>query len=204
MKDLILGLTGSIGSGKSTVSHILESEYGFFTVDADKAAHAVTGPGSPVLAELAAEFGGDILENGILNRKLLASRAFSSEASTERLNAITHPHILERMREELENLPAPQKRRVVIDAPLLFEAGLDRLCGAVLSITAPYDIQLRRVMERDGCTREEVLRRLERQHPADFYRDRSSHVIDNGGSLEDLKSELKSVILELRGGGFDV
>ena len=174
----IVGLTGLTGAGKSFVARSIAEKTGAAIVDCDLIAREVVEPGSPVLDKLAEHFGGDIVKDGVLDRALLASRAFADPASTELLNSLTHPEIIRLTLERAEQL-AETHDTVLIDAPQLFESGLDRYCDRIVAVVAPKKTRLRRIMERDGLTREEALRRMSRQLDEEEIVRRSDEVIEN-------------------------
>lgn len=202
-KGILLGLTGSMGSGKSTAANILSENHGFWVVDADQIARGITHLGSPLLPRLAEAFGQDILDQeGRLNRRRLAQIAFSSEEGAERLNQITHPAIKEKIITSIQEAKDRGEIRIILDAPLLFESGLDSICDRVLSVLADDEIKIKRVMKRDGITEEEVRQRLSTQQEDAFYRSHSDYIFENnGGSLAE---QAAALIESLRGGGFDV
>lgn len=159
----ITGLTGGSGAGKSALCELLAGK-GCVIIDADRIARSVTAAGSPVLPELARAFGEDILnENGELDRRKLASRAFFSEENAKKLSSITHPAIIEQCR-RAALLAAHEGRRVIVDAPLLFSSGLDTICDDTARVIAPAEVRIRRITERDGITREEAEKRLSVQN----------------------------------------
>ena len=158
----IVGITGPSGAGKSTVCDLLRQR-GAVIVDADKEARAVTEPGSPTLAALAEAFGADILRpDGSLDRQKVASRAFADKEKTALLVSITHPAIVERCREKAEAAKAEGKT-AVIDAPLLFSSGLDKLCDRTVRVIAPEDMRRERIRARDGISDEEIAKRFAAQ-----------------------------------------
>ncbi len=182
---LTIGITGPTGAGKSTL-RALGGEFGFDWLDCDYAARQVVLPGQPALTELAGAFGEDIiLPDGTLDRGLLAARAFPTEEGRSRLNAITHPRVLEWLcREAAESFAAG--RHAVIDAPLLFEGGVDAMCDVTCAVLAPPEVRLQRIMARDGITPEQARLRMDAQPPDCFYAGRCSYVLHNTGSEEEL------------------
>lgn len=173
-----LGLTGPTGAGKSTVARLLEQN-GIPLVDADAIARTVTEKGSPVLSALADTFGKDILfPDGSLDRRALAAVAFSSKENTEKLNAVTHPAILARIRRALADATGDA---VVLDAPLLFETGLDALCDHTAAIVADEAVRLARITARDGISEEEAKKRMAVQPDTAFYDARADILLYNNG-----------------------
>jgi dephospho-CoA kinase len=186
----VLGLTGGIGSGKSTVARMFQ-ELGAEVVDADQLAREVVAPGEPALRDLAAAFGrGVILPDGSLDRPRLASIVFKDEAARATLNAITHPRIRARMRAEVEarrGLPG----LLVLDIPLLFEGKPFEEFDSSVVVWVDRATQLRRLVERDGFSLEEASRRIAAQMPLDHKRDRADEVIDNSRSPEETRAQVE-------------
>lgn len=173
-----LGLTGPTGAGKTTVARLLEQN-GIPLVDADAIARTVTEKGSPVLSALADTFGKDILfPDGSLDRRALAAVAFSSKENTEKLNAVTHPAILARIRRALADATGDA---VVLDAPLLFETGLDALCDHTAAIVADEAVRLARITARDSISEEEAKKRMAVQPDTAFYAARADILLYNNG-----------------------
>ncbi|MCO7136588.1 dephospho-CoA kinase [[Clostridium] leptum] len=193
MKSVILGLTGPTGSGKSTIASMLR-ERGFAVVDADQVAREVMEPGSPVLVRLQETFGRDVLDkDGSLNRKKLAARAFVTSQSTKILNDITHSAILEEMERRLASLQEEGERRILLDVPLLFESGSDKMCHMTAAVLAPKELRLARIIERDGLTRSEALHRMGIQPEDDFYRKRADILLTNQGDMEELEIQVDAL-----------
>lgn len=179
-----LGLTGPTGAGKSTVALLL-SQRGIPLVDADAIARTVTEKGSPVLSALADTFGKDILfPDGSLDRRALAAVAFSSKENTEKLNAVTHPAILARIRRALADATGDA---VVLDAPLLFETGLDALCDHTVAIVADEAVRLARITARDGISEEAAKKRMAVQPDTAFYAARADILLYNNGDRSPAK-----------------
>lgn len=173
-----LGLTGPTGAGKTTVARLLEQN-GIPLVDADAIARTVTEKGSPVLSALADTFGKEILfPDGSLDRRALAAVAFSSKENTEKLNAVTHPAILARIRRALADATGDA---VVLDAPLLFETGLDALCDHTAAIVADEAVRLARITARDGISEEAAKKRMAVQPDTAFYAARADILLYNNG-----------------------
>jgi len=189
-----VGLTGGIGSGKSTVSAMLARK-GAGIVDADEIARRIVEPGSPVLARLSEEFGDDIvLSDGTLDRQLLADRAFADERSTRHLNEITHPAIREIAEVEITSAEA-RYPIAVYEMPLLVETGQVSLVDIVVVVDAPEDTQLQRAMAR-GLGESDVRRRMEQQASREDRTSAADHVIDNGGSLDSTQAQVDALWAE--------
>ena len=184
---MIIGLTGGIGSGKSTVAEVL-SEYGYKIVDADKISREVTQKGSPALLELAEVFGSDIiLDDGSLDRRLLRERAFSEEDGTEALQRIVTNRIIDITKERL-------KGNCVLDAPTLLENGLQNLVDLVVVVTARQETRIKRVMARDGVSRKQVLAVMDKQMTDREKVKFADIVIKNNGTKEELKRTVTDLI----------
>lgn len=193
---MLVGITGPSGSGKGAVVGTFEA-YSFGIIDADKIAREIVMPGEPALAELAVRFGEDLINSdGTLNRRLLADRAFSSRESTDELNRIMHGSICRRMINRADELDA-QGINCVFDAPLLFEAGLEKYCDCIVSVVAPAEIRARRLVKRDGVTDEEIRKRMKMQHEDEYYTSRSQYIIVNDGSLEQLAEKSEEIVKEI-------
>ncbi|MBQ1893626.1 MAG: dephospho-CoA kinase [Clostridia bacterium] len=180
----MIGLTGGIASGKSTVTNRLR-ELGAFVADADAVSReAIDLPEAK--ARILDKFGADVfLEDGSVSRPALAEKAFSSPEATALLNSILHPVIAARLI-ELTNDASREYPLVFTDAALLIESGFDRLCEGVWLVTANTETRIQRIMERDGLTREQAQLRIARQMPDEEKRAYASVVIENDGTLEDL------------------
>lgn len=196
---VILGLTGPTGAGKTTVSKILAA-LGCGVIDSDQAAREVTDTCLPCLLELKAEFGEDILTDGALNRKLLAARAFASQEKTKKLNSITHPWIMKNIEGKITCLQKQDCSVIVLDAPLLFEAGADAVCGKILAVTAPIEIRLERIIARDGISPELARARVDAQHEESYYTSRSDFRLDGTAPAEQLRREAKEILKKIAGG----
>ena len=197
---LIVGLTGGYASGKSTVAKMFV-ELGGVLIDADKLAREVVRPDKQAWFEIVAHFGKEILlKNGELDRNALGEIVFRSEAERERLNAIVHPRVLE---EELKAIEEIKEREpdaiVILSVPLLIESGHNKLCDKIVVVTVDRDTQLKRLMERDGFTREEAVRRISAQIPLSEKVTYADYVIDNRGSRKETELQVKEVFSRLRG-----
>jgi dephospho-CoA kinase len=186
----LIGLTGGIGSGKSTVARML-ADRGAAVVDADLLAREVVEPGQPALAEIAAEFGPSVLlPDGRLDRAALGAVVFADAARRERLNAITHPRVGALMQERIAAALATSAPLVAVDIPLLFEASRQSLFEGVLLVWVPPEVQLHRLVARDGISEDEARARVAAQMPIDDKRALATWVIDNSGSPGDVERQV--------------
>ena len=187
----IIGITGPSGSGKSTVCDLLRQR-GAVIIDADREARRVTEPGSPALDKLAAAFGADILRpDGSLDRQLLASRAFADKEKTALLVSITHPAIVESCRAQAEAAKAAGQT-AVIDAPLLFTSGLDKICDLTARVEAPETVRAARIRARDRITDEEIAKRFAAQTEETALSQQATVVIRNYPPYE-LEEEIAKI-----------
>jgi dephospho-CoA kinase len=197
---VVIGLTGGIGSGKSTVARMF-AERGATVIDADAIVHELQAPGMPMVAELAAAFGPGILTaDGALDRKALGAIVFQDEAARLRLNAIVHPQVGAEFARRLGAALAAKAPLVVLDIPLLLEGHVSgrgsaaaRSVETTVVVWVPEAVQIERQMKRDGCTRAEAERRVRAQLSLDRKRELADHVIDNSGSLADTERQVRAL-----------
>ncbi len=194
-----VGLTGGVGSGKSTVSSMLE-ELGAVIIDGDKLAREVVERGSPGLAAVVAEFGPELLTaEGDLDRPAMGRLVFSDPDARRRLEGITHPLIFERYAQV--EASAPADALVVHDIPLLAESGRADDFDAVIVIDVPDAIRIARMLRDRGWTREEAESRIAAQASREDRLAIATHVIDNSGSLEKLRARVSEIHRELSSSG---
>lgn len=194
---LIIGLTGQTGAGKSTVSKILE-KYGCYHIDADAVAHEVIDSDEKVKKQLSERFGSDVIgEDGKVDRKLLASRAFADSESTHALNAITHPAVNSKIQSILLKQSQFGTKAVIIDAIALFESGEDRLCDCTAAVTAPEEIRLQRIIERDGISVSRAKERINAQKDEEFFSVNADYIIKNYPPYN-IYDEAKDLAVKLR------
>lgn len=192
-----VGLTGGIGSGKSTVAGML-AERGAVVIDADQIARELVEPGGEALAELVTEFGPRILQqDGSLSRGELAALAFSDPRATDRLNAIMHPLIRAEAQRRLAE--SPTSAVVVYDMPLLVETGQADLVDVVVVVDVPEEVQVDRAVRLRGLDREDVLRRMEVQTTRAERRAAADVVVDNAGDLQDTQAQVAALWASLTG-----
>lgn len=183
-KPFTVGLTGPTGAGKSYVCEIFRQK-GFKIIDCDKIAHELTAKNAPILAGLANEFGEDVVKNGELDRKLLASRAFDTKEHTKKLNSILHPAIIKRCKEEANGL-------TVLDASQLFEANMQNDCYKVIGVLADEDVRIKRIIARDNITEQQAKLRMSAQFDNDYFIDNCDYIIYNNG--EDIAAQTDNIL----------
>jgi dephospho-CoA kinase len=192
---LRIGLTGGIASGKSTVAGLFAAR-GVTVLDADAISRVVVEPGSHALARLVNALGGGILDaHGGLDRAELRRRIFADDQTRRETEAILHPAILAEMDRQAAQRPGPYQIFVI---PLLVEAGLEHVVDRVLVVDCPEEEQLRRLMARDGETRESAMRMLEAQAPRERRLAAADDVVDNGGAAAGLPAQVAALDLKYR------
>ena len=187
----LLGLTGKTGAGKSTVSMHLK-EKGAYVIDGDVVAREILIDNPPLLEKLTQSFGEDILENGVLNRKALAKKAFQSPEKTELLNSIMHPAINEKIQNEANNAFSTYSV-VVVDAAAIIESGYAALCDKLIVVTAPEAIRKERIIKRDNISQKDAEIRINGQKTDNFYLSRADYVVKNY-EPHLLEDEIKPII----------
>jgi dephospho-CoA kinase len=194
----VFGLTGGIGTGKSTVAGLLR-ERGVPVVDADQLAREVVAPGSEGLRQVVQAFGPGVLAaDGSLDRKAVGALVFGDSEARKRLNAITHPLVRELSQAHFSALDRQGITLAAYDVPLLFEVGLDAVLRPVVVVATSAATQLSRVRERDGLSEAEVLARVAAQLPLDEKRRRADYVIDNDGTPAELERAVDELLTKLR------
>lgn len=193
---MIIGLTGSIASGKSTVAKMM-SELGLPIVDADVVARVVVEPGSETLKMIVQNFGDDILlEDGNLNRPKLGDIIFHEPAKRKILNDIMHPAIRAEMVRQRDALLAAGEKHVVMDIPLLFESKLQHFVERILVVSVKEEVQLRRLMERNSLSKEDAIARIHSQLPVSIKEKGAHAVIYNNENLEQTEEQLKKILIQ--------
>lgn len=190
---MILGITGSSGTGKSTVCKILEKQYHAKTISADNIAKRLSQKGTEYLANIVQNFGADILlENGELNRKKLAEAIYQNSEKRELLNQCTFPSIKKEIQLQIEKAT---EKLIVIDAPLLFEAKLEKFCDDTIAVlTSNSKIQLQRMMKRDKINQEHAITRMKAQHDNEYYIDKCDYCIWNDNGIEQIEEQLREIM----------
>ena len=193
----MIGLTGGIASGKSTVSGML-AEAGLTVIDADQLAREVVRPGTPGLAAIVEAFGAGILQaDGSLDRAGLGAMVFSDQEARARLSGIVHPLIQANVAAQTRLAQERGENVVVYDAPLLVENGLHRAMDLVVVVSVPEDVQCARLCERDGLDPEDARRRLRAQLPLADKIAVADVVIDNSGKLDATRGQVRKLVTSL-------
>ncbi len=186
-KPFTIGLTGQTGAGKGYIGKYL-AQLGFTVLDSDKYVAQIYENNFEFLKKLQAQFGNNIIINGKLDRKALANIAFSSKENTQKLNHIVHPEVMRLCKKDADGL-------TVLDAPQLFEANAQDECYKIISVTAPYEMRLERIMKRDKISKEQAQQRMNAQLDEEYYINHSDFIIKNNG--EDIKNQVDKIINEI-------
>lgn len=191
----VIGLTGGTGSGKSVVSQCLR-EAGAVIIDADLISHQIIKKGKPAYDELVAYFGEQILQDdGEIFRRKLGEIVFRDKEKLEFLNICTHKYIVEKIAQQIqETREKNQAKLIIIDAPLLIEAGLNEICDAIWVVYANQEVRAHRVMQRDGITYETAKARIANQKSWEEYESYAQEVIDNSDTLEKVQGQIVNLM----------
>ncbi len=189
---MIIGITGSSGSGKSTISKILAQKYNAKIIDADEIARRLSMENSKYINEIVSKFGKDIVdEAGNLNRKQLAEIIYSDKNKREVLNNCTFKYIVSKIKTEIQN--TINRDFIIIDAPLLFESKLNEVCDMVIGVIAKRKVQIDRIMKRDNINSEHAEKRIQSQKNNDFYIQKCDKIIENNGDINIVKKEIENL-----------
>jgi len=193
---LIVGLTGGIVGGKSTVASMFK-DLGVKIVDADKLGHSVILPHRPAWEKITRLFGKDILRNDLtIDRERLGKIVFTNQTLLKKLNEITHPEIIKLIKKEINlarNKTYNQEKILIIDAALIYEAKMDRLMDKIIVVYIDEDEQVKRLVKRDNLSKEEALQRIKSQMPMKEKIKMADYVIDNSSSLDKTKEQVKKI-----------
>ncbi len=191
---VVIGLTGSIATGKSTISQRFE-DYDIPVIDADKISRKVVEPGEKAYDKIVDAFGQEILHgDNMIDRKALGAIVFNDEEKRNTLNGIVHPAVREKMLEERDEYVAQGKKAVVLDIPLLFESELTHFVEKILVVYVDEDVQLDRLMERDESTEEEAKSRINSQMPVSQKAEKADAVITNNGTKQESYNQLEEIL----------
>lgn len=191
----VIGVTGITGSGTSTVCAIL-ADRGGYVAHADGIAHAAMAKNEPAYTEIVSAFGRKILgESGEINRRVLATRVFGNKADLTRLEQIIHPRVIERTRDLFEKAAKTGAHTfAVIDAPLLIESGMSKMCDSIWLITAHDETRLARIMARDNIDEPAATRRLKARNPESTLREHANIIIENNAGTVGLRSKIETAL----------
>jgi dephospho-CoA kinase len=192
----VIGLTGGIASGKSTVTNMLQ-EKGFTVIDADVAARQVVKVGEPAYHQIIKEFGEQIMQSDLtIDRAKLGAIIFHDESKRKQLNAIVHPAVRREMLLQKEKAEQDGKNTVFMDIPLLYESELTWMVEKVMVVFVDQDTQLRRLMKRNDLTEEEAHARIHSQLPLSVKAERADIVIDNNETIEKTKDQVEEILMK--------
>ncbi len=195
----LIGLTGGIASGKSAVSAMLKKA-GAIIIDADRIARAVVKKGLPAYREIVDHFGADILlSNGEIDREALGDIIFNDPSEKQKLNRIVHPRVATEVNRKLKQIEKTDPQSLVIlDIPLLLEAGMHTDLSEVIVVYAPQQLQLKRLMHRDQISEAEALARVRSQMPIEEKKRKATIVIDNSGTIEHTREQTLDLFKRLK------
>ena len=193
----IIGLTGPTGAGKSSAVANAE-KFGITVIDCDKTVHEIFKGDEDCKTALKTAFGEDIVKNGEVDRRALAEKAFSSKENTRLLNETVFPFVTYRI---LADIESAKGNIVLLDAPTLFESGIDEICGSTVAILANKDTRLKRILARDDISEEAALARMGAGQDDEFYLERADYVIYNNAQQSDFESEFNNLLGKLVIGG---
>ena len=193
---LIVGLTGGIVGGKSTVASMFK-DLGAKIIDADKLGHSVILPNKPAWKKIVKIFGKDIIQNDMtIDREKLGKIVFANQSLLKKLNKITHPEITKMIKKEIDsvkNKTHNQEKVLIVDAALIYEAKIDRFMDKIIVVYIDKDEQIKRLIKRNNLSKDEALQRVRSQIPMEEKAKIADYVIDNSNSLDKTKKQVEKI-----------
>lgn len=188
---MIIGLTGGSGTGKTEVARIF-SQNSYEVIDYDLITHEVYTPGSDCLADIRERFGDEVfLSDGSLDRRALGAIVFADKDALCSLNSIVYKYLLAYTADIIDN---SKGKKLLLDAPTLFEAGLDKKCDKIIGVIAPKELRQNRIIERDGIDAKTAQNRINSQKTDEFYKENCDYIIENSADLETLRTKVMTVL----------
>ncbi len=183
---MIIGITGNSGSGKSEIAKILAKKINAQIIDADKVVKEMTNTETEYLKKIIELFGNKILIENKLNRKKLAEIIYNNKEKREQLDNLTYYYVVNEIKNKINKI---KLKYIIIDAPLLFESGLDKICEFTISVIARQDIKIDRICKRDKIEKQIAIERLNIQKNEEYYKAKSDYVIENNNKIEEINLE---------------
>ena len=192
---MIIGITGGIGTGKSTVLKILKKEYDFKVYESDKVAHELMQTGYPVYESVVSEFGKDILDEFLnIDRKKLGAIVFNDKEKLLKINALTHPVVIAEIDKRIDMEMKNGHKDFVIESALLLETDLAEICDKIWYIYSSEEIRIKRLIEGRNMTREKVAHIMKNQWNEERYKEMCDAVIDNSGDIDDTRTQIDKIL----------
>lgn len=193
---MIIGITGSSGAGKSTVCELLSKKYNMQIINADEVAKELSKKGTDYIKDIVSKFGKDIVdENGDLRRKKLGEIIYTNDSKREELNSCTFKYIKKEIFKKIEKM---NQDNIVIDAPLLFESELDKICDRIIGVISKKQLQIERIVSRDNIDYDHATMRLDAQQKDDFYIKKCDAIIENNHDIKQLEQQIEELACKLR------
>lgn len=194
---MVIGLTGGVGCGKSTVIKILEQEHNAKILIADEIGHRAMEIGSSAYDEIVKTFGNQVLmPDGEINRNTLAEIIYHDDKKRELLNGIIHPFVISEIKKQLEEWK--QESLIILETAIMFETGCDKLCDEIWAVITEKEIRIERLMDSRGYTREKAESIMDKQLSDEEMKQKSDKIIANNGTTEDLKTQIQELLVTMK------
>lgn len=194
---MIIGLTGGIGSGKSTILSILKNKYNFEVIETDKLGHEIMEPGKEAYFEIIDVFGKEILqENGMIDRQILGNIVFNDDEKLKTLNKITHEAVINEIKNIIQTtLNTKKNQDFVVETALMYESGLDKMCDEVWYVYASHDVRVQRLIQSRNLTKEKIKTIMKKQLEDTEFKSRADVCIDNSKGVAETEKQLEKLLV---------